>query len=75
MTDTSEAAFETVVETNLFDSGYRPISSGAFDRERTLFPEMALSFVKETQTNEWKRLQGRAATGPTNRYWTTFAHG
>jgi len=60
MTDTNEAAFETAIETHLLNSGYRSISSGEFDRERAIFPEVALSFVKETQPDEWKRLQGRA---------------
>ena len=57
MKPTSEAAFETVIESHLLDNGYVPIASEGFDRERAIFPETALTFIRETQAREWVKLE------------------
>ena len=54
---TSEAAFETVIEAHLLDNGYAPLSGDGFDRERAIFPDAALGFIRETQPREWARLE------------------
>ncbi len=43
---TSEAAFETAIESILLADGYTPVDSKAFDRERALFPNEALAFIR-----------------------------
>jgi len=55
---TSEAAFETVIETHLLGHGYVSVDAAGFDRERAIFPEVALGFIRETQPVEWARLEG-----------------
>ena len=57
MSQTSEAAFETVIETYLLQDGYVRIKGEGFDRERTIFPDEALTFVRETQPKEWAKLE------------------
>jgi type I restriction enzyme R subunit len=57
MTTTSEAAFETVLSDTLLDEGYETIESAAFDRERAIFPEVALDFIQKTQPDQWGRLE------------------
>ena len=53
----SEAAFETVIEAHLLANGYVAIDGGGFDRERAIFPETALAFIRETQPREWAKLE------------------
>ena len=53
----SEAAFETVIETHLLHNGYVSIPRAGFDRERAIFPETVLAFIRETQPQEWARLK------------------
>ncbi len=48
----SEAAFETVIETNLLANGYVAVNRDGFDRERAIFPETVLAFIRETQPKE-----------------------
>ena len=53
-----EGAFETHIETHLTEHGeYETLPSEAFDRERALFPDVAVSFVKETQPEKWAQLE------------------
>src|SRR6202162_1418521 len=54
---TSEAAFETVIEAHLLANGYTPIAAEGFDRERAIFPETVLAFIRETQPTEWAKLE------------------
>ena len=54
---TGEAAFETVIEAHLLDNGYVPVAGAGFDRERAIFPETALAFIRETQSREWAKLE------------------
>lgn len=57
MKPTSEAAFETAIESVLLADGYRKLSSSDFDRERAIFPDIALAFIRNTQTKEWDKLE------------------
>ena len=53
----SEIAFETVIEAHLLQNGYVPVAGEGFDRERAIFPETALAFIRQTQPKEWARPQ------------------
>ncbi len=53
----SEAAFETVIEGHLLGNGYVPVAREGFDRERAIFPETVLAFIRETQQKEWAKLK------------------
>jgi type I restriction enzyme R subunit len=53
----SEAAFETVIESHLLTNGYVSVFPDCFDRERAIFPETVLSFIRETQPKEWAKLE------------------
>ena len=57
MRSTSEAAFETVIEAQLLDNGYVRLPGDGFDRERALFPDAVLGFIRETQPREWAKLE------------------
>ncbi len=57
MTQTNEAAFETVIETHLLANGYVPVNREGFDRERAIFPKTVLGFIRETQPKEWAKLE------------------
>lgn len=52
-----EIAFESIIETDLLKNGYESISAQNFDRERGIFPETVLEFIKITQNKEWIKLQ------------------
>ena len=52
-----ESAFETVIEAHLLANGYVPLPGHGFDRERAIFPETVLGFIRETQPKEWARLE------------------
>src|SRR2546425_3218556 len=53
----SEAAFETVIEAHLLQNGYVRIAGEGFDRERAIFPETVLAFIRATQPKEWAKLE------------------
>jgi len=53
----TEAAFETVIEAHLLAHGYVPVDRAGFDRERAIFPETVLAFIRETQPREWAKLE------------------
>jgi type I restriction enzyme R subunit len=57
MAETSEKSFETVIEFHLLANGYVPVAQDGFDRERAIFPEVVLAFIRETQPNEWAKLE------------------
>lgn len=59
---TSEAAFETAISEVLLAGGYTAVESGAFDRERAIFPEVVLAFIQATQTQAWKKLEALHGT-------------
>jgi type I restriction enzyme R subunit len=52
MTQTNEAAFETVIETHLLANGYVTVKRDGFDRERAIFSETVLAFIRATQPKE-----------------------
>ena len=58
MKNTSEAAFETVIEAHLLANGYVSVAGDGFDRERAIFSEVVLAFIRETQPREWAKLEG-----------------
>ena len=53
----SEAAFETVIEAHLLQNGYISIAGDGFDRDRAIFPDTVLAFIRETQPVEWAKLE------------------
>ena len=53
----SEAAFESAIELDLLAKGYVAVDKAGFDRERAIFPEVALAFIRETQPKEWGKLE------------------
>ena len=57
MKHTSEAAFETVIESHLLANGYVSVARDGFDRERAIFPATVLAFIRETQPQEWGKLE------------------
>lgn len=58
----SETAFETVIEAHLLAKGYVRLDRGGFDRERAIFPEAVLDFIRETQPAEWAKLEALHGT-------------
>ncbi len=59
----NEAAFETVIEAYLLQNGYVPVAREVFDRERAIFPETVLAFIRETQPREWAKLEALHGDG------------
>jgi type I restriction enzyme, R subunit len=57
MKATSEAAFETAIESVLLGAGYHRVDGRGFDRERALFPAEVLAFIQATQDKLWDKLQ------------------
>ncbi|MEJ1363747.1 MAG: type I restriction endonuclease [Candidatus Sedimenticola sp. (ex Thyasira tokunagai)] len=57
MKRTSEAAFETAIKDVLLAQGYEKHNSKSFDRERAIFPEVALRFISATQAKTWDKLE------------------
>ncbi|MCY4587613.1 MAG: hypothetical protein OXB98_16375 [Bryobacterales bacterium] len=57
MKRTSETAFETAIEAHLLANGYVSIACDGFDRDRAIFPETVLAFIRETQPKEWAKLE------------------
>lgn len=57
MKRTSEAAFETAIEASLLGEGYTRVDANGFDRERAIFPDEALGFIRATQAKVWEKLE------------------
>jgi type I restriction enzyme R subunit len=53
----SEGAFETVIEATLLANGYVSQPAEGFDRERAIFPDAVLDFIRSTQPKEWHALE------------------
>lgn len=53
----AEAAFETVIQDHLLACGYFEVSPNDFDRERAIFPDEVLDFIRETQPKVWAKLE------------------
>jgi type I restriction enzyme R subunit len=62
---TSEASFETLIESQLLSRGYVSLAAADFDRERAIFPAVMLDFLRSTQPKEWAKLKAlhREKTG------------
>lgn len=56
----SECAFETVIERH---HGCVSLPREGFDRERAIFPEAVLDFIRETQPVEWAKLEALTCPG------------
>ena len=52
-----EKAFETVIEGHLLANGYVTVDRDGFDRDRAIFSESVLGFIRDTQPQEWNRLK------------------
>jgi type I restriction enzyme R subunit len=59
----SESAFEAVIEQHLLANGYVSVPREGFDRERAIFPEEVLGFIRATQPAEWARLEALRGAG------------
>ena len=59
MSSTTEAAFESVIEAHLLANGYVAVANNGFDRDRAIFPRTALGFIRETQPDEWAKLEAQ----------------
>ncbi len=57
MKRTSEAAFETAIESVLLGEGYTRVDGKGFDRERAIFPDESLAFIQTTQAKVWEKLE------------------
>ena len=53
----SEKAFETVIEEHLLANGYVSVDREGFDRDRAIFPASVLGFIRDTQPQQWIRLE------------------
>lgn len=53
----SESAFETVVGGHLLANGYISVDREDFDRERAIFPDIVLAFIRATQKKDWDKLE------------------
>lgn len=56
-TQTKEIAFEKSIQNVLLKTGYQALSSQSFDKERAIFPEHIITFIKTTQEKEWNKLE------------------
>ena len=57
MKHTGEAAFEAVIEAHLLGNGYVRVAGEGFDRDRAIFPDTVLAFIRDTQPEEWTKLE------------------
>lgn len=57
MKPASEAAFESAIEAALLGDGYARVDAKSFDRERAIFPDEALTFIRTTQGKVWEKLE------------------
>jgi type I restriction enzyme, R subunit len=53
----TEVVFETVLFDSLLAGGYEHIARDEFDRERAIFPEVAVDFIRHTQPQQWQKLE------------------
>lgn len=57
MSRTAEIAFEIAIERHLLGHGFVSVDRDGFDRDRAIFPEVVLGFIRETQPKEWAKLE------------------
>jgi type I restriction enzyme R subunit len=53
----SDGAFEAAIEAVLLGKGYTRVEARGFDRERAIFPDEALAFIRTMQPEVWKTLE------------------
>ncbi len=53
----TEATFESVIESHLLENGYTALPSSGYDAQRAFFPQQVLDFIRETQADEFQRIQ------------------
>src|SRR5262245_43673107 len=58
----TEAAFETALSATLLSGGYERVEAHTFDRQRAIFPEVALNFIRTTQGKHWEKLEALHGT-------------
>jgi len=46
-----------VIEDCLLQHGYQQVPHEGFDRERAIFPDSTLAFIRATQPQEWAKLE------------------
>jgi len=56
-TQTKEVAFESSIEEILLDCGYVNKPNSSYAKDKALFPETIIAFIKETQSKTWEKLQ------------------
>src|SRR5438445_8295099 len=56
-TSVPEAAFEPAIEAYLLAHGFLALDGAEFDCERSVFAQVTLGFIRETQPKEWARLE------------------
>ena len=52
-----ELAFESVLADALLAGGYEAVSPELFDRDRAIFPNIAIEFIRGTQAAAWEKLE------------------
>lgn len=57
-----EMAFESIIEFYLLNNGYRVIDKKGYDKEKALFPQVILHFIRTTQPKEWAKLEALLGT-------------
>ena len=57
MNATTEAAFEISLSATLLAGGYVTVTPDSFDRQRAIFPQIVLDFIRTTQSAHWKKLE------------------
>ena len=48
----SETALETMIKVHLHRNGFVPVAKEGFNRERPIFSETVLAFIRQTQPKE-----------------------
>lgn len=59
MSNTTEAAFESNIETHLLSCGWDAVPASSYDRDLGLFPEEVIAFVQASQPKAWDNLVAR----------------
>lgn len=74
MTDISERTFESEIEYSLTHEGadeyanYESLPPAGYDKQLDLYPSELLSFVRETQPQQWERLESRYGAQTAERF-------
>jgi len=66
----SEAAFETVIEHHLLANGYINVPTAGFNKQRAIFEDVVIDFIKDTQPKEWAKLEALHGANTTEQVLT-----